>query len=110
MTPDFGRIVAGVTLFVAVATVPITYNLFAARPPAAVKATGTCVLPLEQIRADHPVLLAAWRDEAVRSGQRTQTLEACLDCHGDAAEFCDRCHARQGVEIGCFDCHRGGAR
>ena len=68
------------------------------------------------MRAGHPGLLSAWREQAVRTGQRTYRTtdgrdvriglgETCLGCHGEASKFCDRCHAQNAVTLSCWQCH-----
>ena len=84
-----------------------------ARPAGAVR----CVAPVEEMRASHMTLLAAWRDRVVREGVRTYTdadgrvvtmslTKTCLGaCHTDKAAFCDRCHTWAGVSPTCWNCH-----
>ncbi len=77
-----------------------------------------CVAPISYMKTSHMKLLNEWRDQAVRSGNRTFTAyngrtyaisltATCLQqCHEDKAAFCDRCHAYNGVKSpSCWDCH-----
>ncbi len=62
------------------------------------------------------VILNEWRDDVLRNGNRT-TVEvdgkiygkglqlACMECHTNKAEFCDRCHTYASVKPYCWDCH-----
>ncbi|MHC4607096.1 MAG: sulfate reduction electron transfer complex DsrMKJOP subunit DsrJ [Planctomycetota bacterium] len=115
---DGGKIMAGLAVFVVLATAPFWYNLGQAKPvPEVVKpAEGECVLPGEQMRHDHMQVLNNWRDEVVRDGARFYTHPdgvkreksltlTCLGCHTKKAEFCDRCHDYTDVTPYCWDCH-----
>jgi hypothetical protein len=62
------------------------------------------------------VLLAAWREAAVRRNAReyhasdgriwTVSLErTCFSCHTSKAGFCDSCHAAHLVSPSCWSCH-----
>jgi cytochrome c len=68
------------------------------------------------MRANHMKMLAAWRDEAVRNGNRLyaakdgRTFEksltgTCIQCHANKEQFCDRCHNYVGAKPTCFSCH-----
>lgn len=113
-----------VAVAVGLATSPFWYGAAAggrpARPaPAIAEAAGeACVLPLDRIRVEHPALLAAWRDEAVREGRRMRGAAGhgaagleksltgtCLRCHADRAAFCDACHTDLAVAPTCWECH-----
>jgi hypothetical protein len=80
------------------------------------KKAKECVLPKEQIRDQHMVLLNQWRDMVIRDGHRVWKNEAgkeysmsltntCLDCHEKKDKFCDKCHDSVGVSPYCFNCH-----
>ncbi len=129
-------IVAGLLVFLGAVTLPVWYNVAAGTrpsapllaqpsPAAAARVAGTqasatvrpaCVLPRDQMRASHMQLLAAWREDVVRRGDRayvasggvryTKSLTGtCLGCHEKKADFCDRCHGYAGVSPACWDCH-----
>jgi hypothetical protein len=79
-------------------------------------AAPSCVASRDDMRASHMTLLAGWRDDVTRRGDRTylaydghqydKTLSAtCFGCHDDKAKFCDRCHDYAGVSPTCTDCH-----
>ena len=102
-------IVAGVIIFIVIATFPFWYNRGKAAPaPVPVltekaKAAKVCVRSTEYMKAEHMQLLDFWRESVVRHGERiyvspsgreyTMSLSnTCLDCHSNKAEFCDRCH------------------
>lgn len=120
-----GIILAGIALFLIVVTFPFWYGRGkAVAPPdlkldtAAIAALKEklCVEPAAFMRTDHMHLLTAWRDGAVREGQRTYTAAdgrtfavsltgTCLACHDNKEQFCDRCHDYTGVKPNCWSCH-----
>jgi hypothetical protein len=125
---DRPPILAGLALFLLVATFPVWYNVTArtsAASPVLARAVGTpsvpakpgqCVAPVDEMRASHMVLLRTWREEVVRTGRRAYTTQdgrqyaksltgTCLTCHDRKTEFCDRCHDYAGVTSVCMDCH-----
>jgi hypothetical protein len=127
---DRALITTGLMTFLALATFPVWYNMASggragapvlARPSDAaiqrVRGTRACVAPRDFMRTSHMQLLATWREDVVRRNAREfvaydahryeKNLTAtCLGCHGDKAQFCDRCHDYAGVSPGCADCHR----
>ena len=106
-------IVAGVTL-----TIPtwlLSSHGKSIERPATPRATA-CVEPAEEMRKNHPELLAEWRERVVRSGDRVyhssrgtdvriSLTGTCLGCHGSAAEFCNKCHTQTAVALTCWQCH-----
>jgi hypothetical protein len=119
---DASKIVAGLAVFVVLATSPLWYNALSAAPPdrpALQKPTNgstECVETTEYMRANHMDLLDTWRDTVVREDVRTYTSEAgkdytmslsdtCLDCHSNKEQFCDACHTYSAVTPYCWDCH-----
>jgi cytochrome c len=75
-----------------------------------------CVEDTTFMRANHMKMLAAWRDEAVREGNRLYTAKnghtfeksltgTCIQCHANKEQFCDRCHNYVGAKPTCFSCH-----
>jgi hypothetical protein len=119
---DASKIVAGLAVFVVLATSPLWYNaLSAASPEAPVLQQPTngsteCVEATDFMRANHMDLLDQWRDTVVREDVRTYTSEAgkdytmslsdtCLDCHSNKEKFCDACHTYSAVDPYCWDCH-----
>jgi hypothetical protein len=116
---DGGKIVGGIAVLLAVAAGP--FWLASVRGAKAVvlpRATDgqRCIEPREEMRKNHPALLASWRERAVRLGERMYHLDAgldvrisltgtCLSCHGKATEFCDKCHAQSAVTLSCWQCH-----
>jgi len=121
---DGGRIIGGVAIALAVVAGPAWLgSTRGARIDALAtpKAGERCILPQLEMRRNHPGLLADWRERVVRSGERAQREKdgrvvrisltgTCLGCHGNAAEFCDRCHARAAVTLSCWQCHEKSAR
>ena len=116
-------IFSGLFVFVALFTYPVWHGIAAktstagpeVKLPARQKA---CVAPLNYMRTAHMALLIDWRDNYVRAHRRRyraydgQTYKVSLtntcltQCHGDKAQFCDRCHAYAAVSAPyCWDCH-----
>jgi hypothetical protein len=120
---DAGKIVAGLAIFVVLATSPLWYNALSAAPPdkpalqLPTNGSTECVEATEYMRANHMDLLDVWRDTVVREDIRTYTSEmsgkdytmslsdTCLDCHSKKEQFCDACHTYSAVTPYCWDCH-----
>ncbi|MFB3817766.1 MAG: sulfate reduction electron transfer complex DsrMKJOP subunit DsrJ [Candidatus Methylomirabilales bacterium] len=117
---DRPPILAGLVLFLAVASFPVWYNAAtgaAARAPEVARAAGAaCVEPPAYMRAAHMDLLLGWREQVVREGRRSYVAGdgrghavslagTCMRCHGAVADFCDRCHTYAGVRVPCWGCH-----
>jgi hypothetical protein len=116
---DAGRIVGGLVIVLVVAAGPLWVgSAKGGKPVALAKAAGgdRCLQPREEMRKNHPALLAGWRERVVRLGDRVHHAEdgldarisltgTCLGCHGKASEFCDRCHAQAAVSLSCWQCH-----
>jgi hypothetical protein len=117
---DKGTIVAGLVVFLALATLPIWYNLATGEKDFPdlhyPHEGGQCVEDTAYIRTNHMRLLTGWRDDAVRYADRIYTARdgrrheksltgTCLSCHVEKEEFCDRCHDYIAAEIHCWDCH-----
>ena len=120
---DASKIVAGLAVFVVLATSPLWYNAISAaqagapelqQPP---NGSTQCVEAKDYMRANHMDLLDTWRDTVGRENIRTYTSEAdgkeyemslqntCLDCHSNKDQFCDSCHTYMAVTPYCWDCH-----
>ena len=119
---DASKIVAGLAVFVVLATSPLWYNALSAASPEAPKlqqptnGSTECVEATEYMRANHMDLLDQWRDTVVREDVRSYTSKAgkdytmslsdtCLDCHSNKEQFCDACHTYSAVDPYCWDCH-----
>jgi hypothetical protein len=120
---DRGLITTGLLVFLGLVTFPFWYakasGATAAAPKRVLPANAKrCVLPVEQMRAQHMKLLMEWRQKVVREDVRTYSAPdgttytmsltgTCLkECHSNKAEFCDRCHTYAGVQGPyCMDCH-----
>lgn len=118
-------IIAGIAVFLILATFPLWYGRGKAVPPPDLRldtpaiqrlADKRCVEPAAYMRANHRFLLAAWRDSAVREGIRTYRAAdgrtfpvgltgTCLGCHSNKDKFCDRCHGYTGAKPACWSCH-----
>ena len=117
---DRGWILTGLVVFLVLITFPVWYDSAAgvtSEAPVLAKAVkgDACVYPTDYMRANHMDILVEWRDEVVRNGRRTITIDGktyqmsltgtCLDCHASKEDFCDKCHDYGGVNPYCWDCH-----
>jgi len=120
---DKGKIIAGIIIFIVVATFPFWFNMFMEKAPAPelvltpkAKAAEVCVRDTKFMTANHMQLLNEWRNAVVRDAERIYVnaegkefnmslSNTCLDCHSNKAEFCDRCHQYASIEPYCWDCH-----
>ncbi|MBL0713305.1 MAG: sulfate reduction electron transfer complex DsrMKJOP subunit DsrJ [Desulfosarcina sp.] len=120
---DKGKIIAGIVIFIVVATSPFWYNMLIPKAPAPdpvltqkAKDAKTCVRDKAFMTANHMQLLDEWRDTVVRKAERIYVnaegreynmslSNTCLDCHANKTEFCDRCHDYASIEPYCWDCH-----
>ena len=119
---DAGKVLAGLVVFLAIATSPMWYFAVSG---AEVKApelsiaseSQQCLAPTPYMRAFHMDMLNDWRDQAVRTSDTTYVgldgkpyemnlAGTCLGaCHSNKGEFCDSCHEYVGAEPYCWDCH-----
>lgn len=116
-----GTIIPGLVIFVLLVTFPIWFNAFSTAstvpkielPPGGEK---ECVASATEMRAKHMVLLNEWRDDVLRSGNKTSVTvggkeyrrglqTACMQCHTNKDKFCDSCHTYTSVNVYCWDCH-----
>lgn len=120
---DATKIVAGLAVFVVLATSPLWYNAISAEPPDAPElqmppnGSTQCVEAKDYMRSNHMELLDQWRDTVVRDNQRVYVSEftgkehemslqnTCMDCHSNKAQFCDSCHDYTAVQPYCWTCH-----
>ena len=120
---DASKIVAGLAVFVVLATSPLWYNAISAEPADPPKlqlptnGSTECVEATEYMTSSHMDLLDRWRDTVVRDNQRTYVSElsgkeyemslqkTCMDCHSNKAQFCDACHTYTAVQPYCWSCH-----
>jgi hypothetical protein len=117
---DAGKIITGLILFVLFVTFPIWYNhgdAVAIPKVELPKDSKECVLPVEVMRAEHMQLLNEWRDQVLRTGDRSFNVEingkkyqqslmnTCMQCHTSKKKFCDTCHTYASVAPYCWDCH-----
>ena len=117
-------IALGLVIFLIGITFPFWYGKGKSTPPFLLLDTPAiahlkekrCVEDTAFMRANHMKLLNAWRDEAVRDGNRVYTAKngrsfekslsgTCIQCHSNKAQFCDRCHNYVGAKPTCFSCH-----
>ena len=125
MIYDKGKIFLGLAIFIVLVASPFWYNpVFgtgATAPPAVKlpKDAKQCVLPKDQMRAEHMQVIYDWRETVVRGGgrmyshpgdpagvQREMSLSnTCLACHEGKKEFCNTCHVYLAVKPFCWDCH-----
>ena len=122
---DGGKIIAGIVVFLIVASVPFWYGRGKAVSPPDLKLDTPaierlkeklCVEPAPYMRANHMKLLSAWRESVVREGNRSYKATdgkiykisltgTCLECHSNKDKFCDRCHDYAGAKPACWNCH-----
>jgi hypothetical protein len=122
---DGGKIIAGIVVFLIVASVPFWYGRGKAVSPPDLKLNTPaierlkeklCVEPAPYMRANHMKLLSAWRESVVREGNRSYRATdgkvykisltgTCLECHSNKGQFCDRCHDYAGAKPNCWNCH-----
>ncbi|HEX7507400.1 MAG TPA: sulfate reduction electron transfer complex DsrMKJOP subunit DsrJ [Polyangia bacterium] len=116
---DAGRIVGGMGIVLFAIAGPLWVgSARGVKTVVLAKAEGgdPCIQPREEMRKNHPALLADWRERVVRLGDRVHRSEngldvrisltgTCLGCHGQASEFCDKCHAQVAVSLSCWQCH-----
>ena len=120
-----GKIIAGIVVFVILITFPFWYGKGKTSPPPELSLDTPAIAQLKEkrcvedksyMRENHMKLLAAWRDEAVREGNRLYTAKngrtfekslsgTCIQCHSNKEQFCDRCHNYVGAKPTCFSCH-----
>lgn len=122
---DREKIIAGIVVFLIVASVPFWYGRGKAVSPPDLKLDTPaierlkeklCVEPAPYMRANHMKLLSAWRESVVREGNRSYKATdgkvykisltgTCLECHSNKDQFCDRCHDYAGAKPACWNCH-----
>ncbi len=119
---DKGKIIAGLGIFLVLATFPIWHTLGAGGDASLPelelpKDASQCVEDTEYMAAQHMDLLNQWRDAVVREGKKDYTSRAfgglyemsltktCMRCHSNTETFCIRCHNFANVEPRCWDCH-----
>jgi hypothetical protein len=123
---DTGKVIIGIIIFILIFTAPLWLNLSggqaAYKPVLKPVAIGECVESKEYMRAFHMDLLNQWRDSVVRmdfrflkrngkafiiKGEKAEMSlsSACLRCHSDKVNFCDKCHNYLDVKPYCWDCH-----
>ncbi len=114
-----GKIIVGILIFLVLITFPFWYNGGKAAPPPKLEVGTTekqCVEATPSMKSSHMLLLAEWRDAAVREGKRMYVSSTgkqfdislqntCTKCHAKKTEFCDRCHNYVEVSPNCWDCH-----
>jgi len=117
---DGGKIIVGLAVFVVLFTFPFWFNIGSAaykEPELQKPKQGKeCVLPTQEMRAEHMQLLNEWRDEVVRDKEHyyhspngkvywKSLTKTCMKCHTDKEKFCDKCHNSLDVSPYCWDCH-----
>ena len=116
---DGGRIIGGLAILIVGVAGPLWLGAARGVKTEALPkpvAGDRCIEPREEMRKNHPALLASWRERVVRFGDRVHHQDdgrdvrisltgTCLGCHGKATEFCDKCHAQNAVTLSCWGCH-----
>ena len=120
-----GKIIAGIVIFVVLITFPFWFGHGKKplmpepsldTPTIAALQDKKCVEDTAFMRANHMKLITTWRDKVVREGERSYTTKsgkvieasltgACLKCHSNKEQFCDRCHGYVGAKPVCWSCH-----
>lgn len=116
---DKVKIIAGLAIFLILATFPIWYTLGAGEGTSVEvelpQGTGPCVEANMATR--HMDVLDHWRNQVVRKGKKMYVssssgeefmmslTETCMDCHTSRESFCQRCHDYANVQPTCWDCH-----
>lgn len=124
---DAGKVVGGLAIVLVVVVGPLWVgSVRGVKTVLLAKAAGgdRCIQPQEDMRKNHPALLASWRESVVRLGDRVHHTDdhsndgldvrisltgTCLGCHGKASEFCDKCHTQAAVSLSCWQCHESSA-
>ena len=122
------NIVIGIVVFILVVTTPLWLNIGrgadAAAPEMsydtpAIKAMGDdahCIYDAEYMRTHHMEILAQWKEQAIRDGNREFVVpdgtkyevslqNTCLECHSNYEDFCKKCHDYNDVTPNCWTCH-----
>lgn len=126
---DGGKMFVGLIIFVALFASPFYLNMgkAVAKPELKFdtpeilrleKETGKkeCIESKEFMRTEHMQMLNNWRDAVVRDGERLyinsngknfdmSLQNACMKCHSNKKDFCDKCHGYVAVKPYCWDCH-----
>ena len=125
MMYNFRNIIIGLVIFVGIFTFPFVLSAGKANeapklsldtPVINELGTEECLLDTEYMRSNHMQLLADWKVEVVRNGNRVfvndegrefnmSLQNTCLECHSNKEEFCDACHTYAEVDPNCWDCH-----
>ena len=102
---DKGKAIAGLAIFLVLATFPIWHTLGAggdgSPPDLELPADGSCIEP--NMVARHMDLLDDWRNRVVREGEsqylsssgvqyEMSLTKTCMACHTNRETFCTRCH------------------
>jgi len=112
---DKGKAIAGLAVFLVLATFPIWHTLGAggdASPPDLELPEGSCIEP--NMVARHMDLLDNWRNKVVRGVARKgesyytsssgvqyemSLTKTCMGCHTNRETFCYRCHEYANVPL-----------
>ncbi|MFZ5945363.1 MAG: sulfate reduction electron transfer complex DsrMKJOP subunit DsrJ [Bacillota bacterium] len=119
------NIIIGLLLFIGLVSVPFWFNLNKSTkhpkisldtPEIQALEVKKCIEDTQYMRAKHMELLADWKVEVVREGNRIYVAkdgreylmcieQTCLYCHSNKSQFCDACHEFAGVKPNCWSCH-----
>lgn len=119
------NIIIGLIIFVGIFTFPFVMGTVKATdapepsldtPQINQLSAKECILDTEYMRSNHMKVLADWKVEVVREGNRVFVADngqefnmslqnTCMECHSNKADFCDACHTYAEVEPNCWDCH-----
>ena len=119
------NIIIGLIVFLAVVTFPFWSSFGSATefpevsfdtPAINAMTDPQCVEDTEYMRANHMKVLADWKVEVVRNGNRVYVANdgqeylaslqnTCFECHSNYEDFCLKCHEYSNVRPTCWDCH-----
>jgi hypothetical protein len=119
---DSSKVIAGLIIFLVLATSPFWLNFgstTAAPELEYPEGIEQCVEDTDWMRANHMQLLKEWNSAIPNHGpERLMELAqddnwngdltlSCLTCHTKKENFCDRCHSYAGVDLDryCWQCH-----
>jgi hypothetical protein len=122
---DGKKITVGLVLFLGLMTLPFWHTLGKPIPAPQISLDTPqiaklqekrCLEPNSYMRVSHMKFLRAWKNTVTRKGNRIFVSssgkevtngfpQACLSCHSNKEQFCDRCHEYVGARTNCYHCH-----
>ncbi len=84
-------VIPGILIFLLVVLSPIIYNSTSASAPPELPSSA-----METHNYPSSIPMDTWKSEHMKYVDST-TISNCKGCHGNTAEFCDKCHSFVGV-------------